>query len=495
MPTITNVIAQLTLFLNQKPALAPIITELEKLKNPTPNAEATIIHLRKQLIAFLRSPDQAKDAEGKDIGLANTAHLTLLTLAELKPLNTEDPVTFEEIDPNDKDCVFVSTGHKCSIKSLANHHNTRKPSEQFNDTAENKYLVNFNTNTVFDTFDTIHIMAQAKANGVAFENLRKPAEFRPPLATKSIPRESESAPAVTCTALTSNSVFSSNVSRIRLRVWQQSILDDLQDFGLTGDHLTLLPETMIIQHCVEFHHALKHLMTKRGMLCHTADSAVAQLIDLTPLQARAIAKGLDREDIVNLKNEYQIHAMIKLRDFNIKHWHVRKCINSRVHDEHYCKALIHVVTKNNQNRTADEAATFVSSLTPLEAYGVANGLSREEASSLVDHGQINLYRDYRDAGLTIELLKQCPWDSVDDNKVVEHYSGHNNVPITHTYYVPKQNHFDAALRHLLNGSGSKKMTAEEAVQELQGLSNEQAKRIAYHNETKAQILGQTARPR
>jgi hypothetical protein len=104
--------------------------------------------------------------------------LCLMGLAEIRPLNEEDPITQEKIQASD--AVFVSTGQQFNLRTLIEFHNKRGlRRNQFFEERQGKSLLNPLTNQPFSVRDTRHIINLAKEKNlrVASLNILQPSEI------------------------------------------------------------------------------------------------------------------------------------------------------------------------------------------------------------------------------------------------------------------------------------------------------------------------------
>ena len=96
--------------------------------------------------------------------LNNLVFNTLLALAQLAPLNDEDPINLEEINAND--AVFISTGYQFSLTNLINWHKHRP----LRDDEEEKVLLDPTTNIAFAKKDMEHIWTIAKQRKIVLDD-------------------------------------------------------------------------------------------------------------------------------------------------------------------------------------------------------------------------------------------------------------------------------------------------------------------------------------
>ncbi len=105
-----------------------------------------------------------------EIYLPDACHRALLALAEFRPINPEDPISFDKI--NSKKKVFVSTGHQFDIYTLINYHNDRPCRGDLNEEQYNyKQLINPLTNKKFSYMDSTHIRNVAKQKNIEVRSL------------------------------------------------------------------------------------------------------------------------------------------------------------------------------------------------------------------------------------------------------------------------------------------------------------------------------------
>ena len=149
-------------------SIRTLIPDLESfnLKPPEMIDESLVHSVRKKLTALLCKTEIVKEGHS----LAEAAFSTLLTLAILKPLNTEDPITKDDISAEDK--VYISTGHCFSISTLIAFHNGRAPRNNLNEKSDAKWLMNPFTNNKCSTLDTQHIEAIAIKKGIIIAHLK-----------------------------------------------------------------------------------------------------------------------------------------------------------------------------------------------------------------------------------------------------------------------------------------------------------------------------------
>ena len=164
MPTLTDAIEKLTPF-STHDGVPELLNDLAELENEM--TDNKMEDLRKKLTHFLssepafnarRMPEALLERfaffnffQNKNHSVFDAAYNTLLALAELKPLNDTDPITWTEITPKNK--IFTSTGHQFDIITLISFNNQRvlKPLEV------NRPILNIMTNKPFSPRDTAHI--------------------------------------------------------------------------------------------------------------------------------------------------------------------------------------------------------------------------------------------------------------------------------------------------------------------------------------------------
>jgi hypothetical protein len=158
MLSIEEVIKQLNKFPELKPKnLVPdLATYWQSPEKVAAEVISRVDDIRKELIKIL---DSTKD---------DAAYNTLLLLAELKPINDEDPSSMEKIKDDDK--VFISTGFQFDIKQLITWHNTRsaRARKAASDPPEitSKWLLHPVTNQRFCSRDMAHIRRVAEGKGI-----------------------------------------------------------------------------------------------------------------------------------------------------------------------------------------------------------------------------------------------------------------------------------------------------------------------------------------
>lgn len=154
MPTIAEVINKLTPFSSEQGVFeAKIVLDLLDAADK-PGAETQLIEEARKKLKILYSKANIKK-EGKS--LAQIAHMGLLALAEIKPINDVDPITQDVIAASDK--VVASTGHQFSLTNLVEYHNNRDyRGSQLQEQHNSKWLLNPITNTKFDPMDVEHIL-------------------------------------------------------------------------------------------------------------------------------------------------------------------------------------------------------------------------------------------------------------------------------------------------------------------------------------------------
>ncbi len=102
--------------------------------------------------------------------LLDALHTKLIILANFKPVNQNDPITREAIEPNDK--VVVSTGHQFDINSLVDYHNNRAyRGSELGERDNSMFLLNPLTNQVLSDLDAKHVIMAARARQIEINNL------------------------------------------------------------------------------------------------------------------------------------------------------------------------------------------------------------------------------------------------------------------------------------------------------------------------------------
>lgn len=162
MLTITDAIKELSQF-STHDGVPEILDDLADLKKDSTENKMEV--LRKKLTSFLSSEpafnglkmqktiferfDFFNFFQNKNGCVFDAAYNTLLALAELKPINDADPISWAEITPKNK--IFTSTGHQFDIITLIAFNNQRVSLEV------NKSILNIMTNQPFSPRDTAHI--------------------------------------------------------------------------------------------------------------------------------------------------------------------------------------------------------------------------------------------------------------------------------------------------------------------------------------------------
>tara|TARA_R110000868_G_scaffold163565_2_gene395822 strand:+ start:397 stop:1560 length:1164 start_codon:yes stop_codon:yes gene_type:complete len=166
-----HIIQSFTLF-SQHPGISEIISDLKALNASTSN----FLHqiglfkrttqtnhvdlLRSKLLIALNNPHNTSEVQ-YGVYLTDAIYDALLALAELAPLNTEDPVSMQCIPKNK--AVFISTGHQFNIDILIDYHNARTSRQELREERDNyKRLLNPLTNAPFSYQDSAHIQNVAK---------------------------------------------------------------------------------------------------------------------------------------------------------------------------------------------------------------------------------------------------------------------------------------------------------------------------------------------
>lgn len=178
----------------------------------------------------------------------------------------------------------------------------------------------------------------------------------------------------------SDEKFSQLRCRLRIRV-----LAELCHLGLTAEHLLGWHG---YKGCKEFYlehrRALITLMLDRHL---SPQDAIDSIHQLSSYQAKGIAKGFNREDVLGL-NANQIKALIKLQDLHLTVAHLRSW-QGRVETEeegsiefedlHY-NALSYLMRQCHE--TAECAIAKINGLNYSEAYGISMGLALTEVKGL-----------------------------------------------------------------------------------------------------------------
>lgn len=123
-------------------------------------------------------------------------HQAALAVAEVHPVNKQDPITLEEIDlseENRKKLVFTSSGHALNPKDIKEFHQTRPPRQGERAAEDTKDLVNPLTNEAFSELDAKHIQEIAQQQGLNFECRQAQTAKANPI-PQTQPQEQTSAP-------------------------------------------------------------------------------------------------------------------------------------------------------------------------------------------------------------------------------------------------------------------------------------------------------------
>lgn len=157
---------------HQQPDVIPIIYQLLAIKDNSEKEKAAE-SIRNKLNKILLKAEQ-KSIENSNRTLCDAAYQALLEVACYAPLNQENMVTLDPVDP--ANCIFISTGHQFDIKDLIHFHNKRNPVFKLGETAGNKFLLNYYTGSPGSPFsdrDKTHILRFAAEKGISVNGLQK----------------------------------------------------------------------------------------------------------------------------------------------------------------------------------------------------------------------------------------------------------------------------------------------------------------------------------
>jgi len=183
MATIAEGIKQLARFSEQGENISDILVDLgthdcvqkgESVPISKRMQQTMLDELRGQLKSIASDSDN-DDIQVDELSLSKVAYYTLLTLAEFRPKNTEDPIMLVEIAP--EKAVFISTGQQFDIHTLIQAHNTREPTVAEGEDAQNKWLRDPLTNIKFSPIDDAHIREVAAEKNIVV--IPEPEEIQP----------------------------------------------------------------------------------------------------------------------------------------------------------------------------------------------------------------------------------------------------------------------------------------------------------------------------
>ncbi len=254
---------------------------------------------------------------------------------------------------------------------------------------------------------------------------------------------------------------------------QRQTLLKLYKHGLTSAHIHSCYSWDESQHRLAggfYRQAFISLMTDRGVNNKTAEQAVIELNGLNYIEAAGISKGLDRADVLGL-SLYKIDTFLRLREHGLTSDHLRQFTDEGSQGYSYCDALINLMTErdaNNKN-TADQAVLELSGLDHLQAWGISKGLNRADVLGL-DWQKIDALLKLRERGLTSERLRLCNWSQVED------------------YRAAGTDYCDA-LSHLIYKRGDDNRTLDQALKEVDSLSNYSQIQGISKGLNRAQVIG------
>lgn len=251
--------------------------------------------------------------------ISEAVYDTLLTLAQLSPLNTDDLFTYEEITEADR--IFISTGHQFSLKTLIEYHNQRDFRTDLGETLWSKYLLNPYLNLKFDKRDIQQITMLAAIKGIEINNLKPLSPVDTfyvysfldnvkNLFSKLSFFAAGNAPIYPDELALSLKPYHYNLQNSRsLGYWEYRILDELSGTDLTAETLVSHYKSRY-DFSEEHFDALCDLLKNRK---YSLDNALMELEGLSPIQVRGISKGLCRDDVSGLENSWHVTALIHLK--------------------------------------------------------------------------------------------------------------------------------------------------------------------------------------
>ena len=229
-----------------------------------------------------------------------------------------------------------------------------------------------------------------------------------------------------------------NPQQILHALHQRAALNRLELYGLTIEHLQG-KEWFDSRGHVD---ALENLMVDRNM---SADDAMAEIDQLTMMQAYGIAKGLTRQETLALSHYSQRNALAKLKDHGLTHQHLQG--KEWFDSHHHVDALENLMV--DRNMSANDAMAEIDGLNSQQSSAIYRGLTRQETLVPVDPHAIEALGLLKDKGLTLQHLQGKEWFS-------------------NRYHVK-------ALEKLMV---DRNMSADDAMAEIDQLTTEQAHGIA-----------------
>jgi len=94
----------------------PSMLRLRKAKKMDEIDDEDVINIRNEMQRILKNIYTFKNNKNSARLIEEILYQFLLTLSELRPINLNDPITFDEIDP--ADVVYISTGHQFDIYQI-----------------------------------------------------------------------------------------------------------------------------------------------------------------------------------------------------------------------------------------------------------------------------------------------------------------------------------------------------------------------------------------
>ena len=178
MPTLMGAMRRLNHFSSHE-GVVQLLDDLTDLNKEVTDDKIEL--LRKKLLCFLSSEttfngrivEQERFSERFDIfnfysnkhfSVYDAVYNALLALAELKPLNDNDPITLSGITPKNK--LLTSTGYQFDMITLIQFHNQKAP------LGVSKPIVNIMTNKPFSPSDTAHIQNLIKQKVNSFGRIK-----------------------------------------------------------------------------------------------------------------------------------------------------------------------------------------------------------------------------------------------------------------------------------------------------------------------------------
>ncbi len=181
-----------------------------------------------------------------------------------------------------------------------------------------------------------------------------------------------------------------------LSYWEREALEKFAKNGLT---YALIIERRINnpEFTISHWEALNFLLESFSIIL-----ALTEIDGLISVQAWGISKGLEKKDVLQLKNFWHIDSLVKFKKYGLTPDLLLQHTHTDTFEECHSSALAHLIEKRFFSPL--NALLEIAYLTPDQVQGIANGLKREDVILLSNIWHISSMIKLKRYGLTSDLL-------------------------------------------------------------------------------------------